>query len=62
MQKWYSKIKITIHNFELELIALIDTGADLNCIQEGLLPTKYYEKCHEKLTSANGSKMHIKYK
>lgn len=62
IQKWYSKIKIVISNFELDVIALIDTGADLNCIQEGLLPTKYNEKCREKLTSANGSKMHIKYK
>jgi hypothetical protein len=39
----------------------VDTGADLNCIQEGLIPTKYFEKSTERLNSANGSKMHIKY-
>ena len=43
-------------------IALIDTGADLNCIQEGLIPTKYYHKTTEGLSSANVSKMNIKYK
>ena len=25
-------------------IALVDSGADLNCIQEGIVPTKYFEK------------------
>jgi len=43
-------------------IALIDSGADVNCIQEGLIPTQYYEKTLEKVTSANGSKMNIQYK
>ena len=62
LQKWHSKIKLIIQDYEIEVIALIDTGADLNCIQEGLLPTKYYHKTTEKLSSANGSKMHIKYK
>jgi hypothetical protein len=38
---------------------LIDTGADLNCIQEGLVPTNYYSKSKEILRSANGSKMQI---
>jgi hypothetical protein len=36
---------------------LIDTGADLNCIQEGLIPSKYFEKSMEKLSSASGNKM-----
>ena len=32
-QKWHSKVKIIIsRNFEFEVIALIDSGADLNCI------------------------------
>ncbi|RDX61469.1 Enzymatic polyprotein, partial [Mucuna pruriens] len=44
------------------MIALIDSGADINCIQEGLIPTKYYEKTLEGVTSANGSRMHIQYK
>ncbi|RDX67956.1 hypothetical protein CR513_53114, partial [Mucuna pruriens] len=32
------------------MIALIDSGAYINCIQEGLIPTKYYEKTLEGVT------------
>ena len=33
-QKWHSKVRIVISTyFEFEVIALIDSGADLNCIQ-----------------------------
>ena len=36
-QKWHSKVNIVIiKDFEFEVIALIDSGADLNCIQEGI--------------------------
>ena len=31
-------------------IALIDSSADMNCIQEGLIPLKYYERSSERLT------------
>ena len=35
-QKWHSKVRIVISkDFEFEVVALIDLGADLNCIQEG---------------------------
>ena len=40
---------------------MIDSGADMNCIQEGLIPSKYFEKSIERLVSANGSQMKIKY-
>ena len=40
---------------------MIDSGADMNCIQEGLIPLKYYEKSTEKLFSTNGTQMKIKY-
>ena len=43
-------------------IALIDLGADMNSIQEGLIPLKYYEKSFERLTQANGKKLIINYK
>lgn len=33
--------------FKLETIALFDIGTNLNCIQEGLVLTKYYEKTIE---------------
>jgi len=44
IKKLYSKVKIKIHDFELSIVVLIDIGADLNCIQEGLVPMKYYSK------------------
>ena len=63
LQKWHCRVKIVINKeLEIETIALIDSGADLNCIQEGLIPTKYYKKTSERLSSTNGSQMQIKYK
>ena len=63
IQKWYINIKLIINKtFTIETSALVDTGADLNCIQEGLVPTTFYEKTNEILSSANGSQMNIKYK
>ena len=62
-QKWHSKVRIVISkDFEFEVIALIDSGADLNCIQEGIIPSKYFKKTRERLTSASGGKMQIKFK
>ena len=40
---------------------MIDSSADMNYIQEGLIPSKYFEKSTERLVSANGSQMKIKY-
>ena len=41
-QRWYTKITLKINpGFQSTFIALIDLGADLNCIQEGLIPTVY---------------------
>ena len=57
-QKWHSKVRIVISkDFEFEVIALIDSGADLNCIQEGIIPSKYFKKTRERLTSASGGQM-----
>ena len=37
LHKWHSKVRIVIgKDFEFEVIALLDSGADLNCIQEGI--------------------------
>ena len=40
---------------------MIDSGADMNFIQEGLIPSKYFEKSTERLISANSTQMKIKY-
>ena len=48
-QKWHSKVQIIINkDFEFEVIALIDSKADLNCIQEGIIPSKYFRKTRER--------------
>ena len=60
--RWYTKVHIVIaHDYSFDTVALIDTGADLNCIQEGLVPSKYFEKSIEKLSSASGNKMQINF-
>ena len=44
-QRWYTKITLKINpSYQETHIALIDSGADLNCIQEGLIPTIYFVK------------------
>ena len=62
-QKWHTKITLVINNkFSLTEIALIVSVVDMNCIQEGLIPLKYYEISSERLTQANGEKLIINYK
>ncbi|CAL9000081.1 unnamed protein product, partial [Prunus brigantina] len=60
-RKWYSKITIIVENFEFNTIALFDSGADLNCIREGLIPTKYYKKSKESLSTASGKLLKLNY-
>ncbi|GAV78783.1 hypothetical protein CFOL_v3_22248, partial [Cephalotus follicularis] len=62
-QKWHINITITIQDsFKLQTIALIDSGAQMNCIQEGLIPTKYFEKTKQKLSTANGENLRVNFK
>ena len=37
-----------------------DSGVDMNCIQEGLIPSKYFEKSTKRLVYANGTQIKIK--
>ncbi|GAV90494.1 LOW QUALITY PROTEIN: hypothetical protein CFOL_v3_33903, partial [Cephalotus follicularis] len=61
-QKWHVNITITIQDsFKLRTIALIDSGAQMNCIQE-LIPTKYFEKTKQKLSTANGKNLRVNFK
>ncbi|GAV80963.1 Peptidase_A3 domain-containing protein, partial [Cephalotus follicularis] len=43
-------------------IALTDSGAQMNCIQEGLIPTKYFEKTKQRLSTANSENLRVKFK
>ncbi|CAL9029902.1 unnamed protein product [Prunus brigantina] len=60
-RKWYSKFTIIVKNFELNTVALFDSGADLNCIKEGLIPTQYYKKSTESLSTASGKSLQLNY-
>jgi len=62
IQKFYINIRIIIIDFVLDTMTLFDTGADSNCILEGLVPTKFFEKTSEKLSTTNDSKLKINYK
>ena len=43
-QKWYTEITLVVHKeLSLTVVSLVDSSADMNCIQEGLIPSKYYE-------------------
>ena len=62
-QKWHNKITLVINKeFSLTKFALIESEADMNYIQEWLIPLKYYKKSSERLTQANGEKLIINYK
>ena len=62
-QKWYTEITLVVHKeFSLTvvtLVTLVDSNADMNCIHEGLIPSKYYESTIDKLTQANGDRLKI---
>ena len=63
-QKLYIRINLVVQNeFIIEnAIALVDSGAAMNCIQEGLVLTQYFEKIIQTLSNANGRNIKIKYK
>ena len=62
-QRWEVSLTIVIKDRNvLNIVALIDSGATLNCIQEGLVPTQFYEKTKQTLLGGNGKRLTIKYK
>ena len=59
-QKWYARITLVIaKEFVITIEALIDLGADLNCVSESIVPSKYFTKDLQILNTANGEKMPI---
>jgi hypothetical protein len=55
-------IKITSffsEDYKLETIALFNTGADLNCIKEGVEPKRFLQTTFERLSTTNNSKLHL---
>ena len=62
-QRWYTKIILKISpDYQSTFIALIDLGAYLNCIQEGLIPTVYFEKTSQRLSTASNDPLKVQYK
>ena len=51
-----------MEEFSTNIVALIDSGANVNCMNRGIIPTKYCEKSNKRLANANGSALHINYK
>jgi len=61
--KWIINITIKINNeVIIETTVLFDTWANLNCIKESLVPTKYFNKTFESLKPALGKKLNVKCK
>ena len=62
-QIWYTKITLKINpDFQSTFIALIDSGADLNCIHERLIPTVYVVKTSQRLSTASNVPLKLQYK
>lgn len=62
-QKWYTLVTLIIgKEYRFETMTLIDSGADLNCLNEGLVPTKYFSKTTQVFNTADGNKLIINYK
>ncbi|KAH9800593.1 hypothetical protein KPL71_000725 [Citrus sinensis] len=60
MRKYLIKITLIFSDdFAIDVIALFDTGADLNCIREDIVPKRFHEKTKERLSAANNSKLNI---
>ena len=62
-QRWEVSLTIVVKDkFVLDIIALIDSGAVENCLQEGLVPIPLCEETSQPLFGANGKRLAIKYK
>ena len=60
MRKYLIKITLIFSDdFAIDAIALFDTGADLNCIREDIVPKRFHEKIKERLSAANNSKLNV---
>jgi len=61
-QKCYSVVSLVVNDFSINAVALIDSGADPNCIKGRIVPTRFCEWIREQLVSANGEPLTIRYK
>ena len=62
-ERWYTKITLKINpDYQSTFIALIDSGADLNCIQKGLISTVYFVKTSQRLSTTSNDPLKVQYK
>ena len=62
-QKWHIKVKLFIkRDFCKEFLALVDSGANINYVHEGLIPTVYFGKTYQCAMSANSTPLAIDFK
>jgi hypothetical protein len=62
-QKWYTEIQIVVNKeYYFSIVVLLDSRAYSNCIQEELIPAKYYEKTTEGLSQARGTSLNIEFR
>ena len=60
---WYINCTILVNNdFKVTSIAMIDSGVDVSCIQEGLIPSRFFEKTTHTVKSISNYALDIKYK
>lgn len=61
--KWYIQITVIVNKEYLVIArAMVDSGVDFNCINEGLIPSRYFSKTSETLNTANGKRLSVDYK
>lgn len=59
-QKWHTKVIIKVKDIETEATCLLDSGANINVIREGLIPTKYFQKTNYSIHLVNAERMNLK--
>jgi hypothetical protein len=63
LKKYIIKITLIFSNdFKIDITALFDIGANLNCINEGIFPKWFLQNTFENVFAANNTKLDIKYK
>ena len=62
-QRWYTKITLKIDpDYQSTFIALINSGAYVNCIQERLIAIVYFVKTSQRLSTTSNVPLKVQYK
>lgn len=62
-QKCYCDVQCELkESYKFKHRTLLDSGAIVNCIREGLIPSGYFEKPTHKVHRANGEYLRVQYK